>query len=309
MDCLDFINSCYMRFGIFDKFRINGFQLTVNSFIENFPLKTRKINLIWKIFHIYLCARLCYNRKKEKDSMHMIIDWKKLNPLEQSIYKQLVLYAGENTSIKISEAALYCGCSVSKISKFVKKLGFDNFKQFAAFLQGKEPEKKSCSSELERIRQFTEEFDFRIVENFIEQLEKHKKIIILGYGPSYYCAQYFEYKLRLQSEAFIIAVPDLVTAKELMDSTTLLVVFSATGHFTSFQEICEEAKIKGCDTLMIVEEYHVDLLEQYENVCFLTHSAQPSELKPYEKSRTVFFIFIEEVIFRILERKGKIWRH
>ena len=66
MDCLDFINSCYMRFGIFDKFRINGFQLTVNSFIENFLLKTRKINLIWKIFHIYLCARLCYNRKKRK---------------------------------------------------------------------------------------------------------------------------------------------------------------------------------------------------------------------------------------------------
>lgn len=72
----------------------------------------------------------------------MIIDRKKLNPLEQLIYKQLVVYAEENTSIKISEAALYCGCSVSKISKFVKKLGFDNFKQFAAFLQGKEPEKR-----------------------------------------------------------------------------------------------------------------------------------------------------------------------
>lgn len=239
----------------------------------------------------------------------MIIDRKKLNPLEQSIYEQLVAYAEENTGIKISEAALYCGCSVSKISKFVKKLGFENFKQFAAFLQGKEPEKKVCSSEMERIRQFTEEFDFHIVENFIEQMERHKKIIILGYGPSYYCAQYFEYKLRLQSDAFIIAVPDLVTAKELMDSATLLVILSATGHFTSFQEICEEARMKGCDTLMIVEEYHADLLEQYENVCFLTHSVQSPELKPYEKSRTVFFIFIEEVIFRLLERKGKVWKH
>lgn len=236
----------------------------------------------------------------------MIIDWKKLNPLEQSIYKQLVLYAEENTSIKIAEAALYCGCSVSKISKFVKKLGFDNFKQFAAFLQGKEPEEKVCSSELERIRRFTEEFDYRIVEKFIEQLEQHKKIIILGYGPSYYCAQYFEYKLRLQSDAIIIAVPDLVTVREIMDSATLLVVLSATGHFASFQEICSEAKVKGCDTLMLVEEYHVDLLEKYENVCFLTHSTQSSKLKPYEKSRTVFFIFIEEVIFRLLEKKKKL---
>ena len=236
----------------------------------------------------------------------MIIDRKKLNPLEQSIYEQLVLYAEESTSIKISEAAARCGCSASKISKFVKKLGFDNFKQFVAFLQGKEPERRVCSNELERIRAFTEEFDPRIVENFIEQLDKHKKIIILGYGPSYYCAQYFEYKLRLQSDAFIIAVPDLVTVRELMDSTTLLVILSATGHFASFSEICEDARTKGCDTLMIVEEYHTDLLEDYENVCFLTHSAQSTELKPYEKSRVVFFIFIEEVIFKLLERKKKL---
>lgn len=233
----------------------------------------------------------------------MVINRKKLNPLEQSIYEQLVLYAKENPNIKISEAAAYCGCSTSKISKFVKKLGFENFKQFVAFLQGKEPEKKVCSTELERIRNFTEEFDSHVVDSFVEQLDKHKKIILLGYGPSYYCAQYFEYKLRLQSDAFIIAVPDLVTVRELMDSTTLLVIFSATGHFASFKEICDDARQKGCDTLVIVEEYHTDLLADYENVCFLTHSAQSPDLKPYEKSRIVFFIFIEEVIFKLLERK------
>lgn len=233
----------------------------------------------------------------------MIINRKKLNPLEQSIYEQLVLYAKESPNIKISEAATHCGCSTSKISKFVKKLGFDNFKQFVAFLQGKEPERKICSNELERIRDFTEEFDSHVVDTFVEQLDGHKKIIILGYGPSYYCAQYFEYKLRLQSDAFIIAVPDLVTVTELIDSTTLLVIFSTTGHFTSFKEICEDAKTKGCDTLMIVEEYHTDLLDDYENVCFLTRSTQSPDLKPYEKSRIVFFIFIEEVIFKLLERK------
>lgn len=233
----------------------------------------------------------------------MIIDLNKLNPLEQEIYNKLMLHAKDNASLKIAEASSLCGCSTSKISKFVKKLGFDNFKQFVTFIQGKEPPQKEYSSELKRIHAFTEEFDTHIVDNFIELMDKHRKIIIFGYGPSYYCAQYLEYKLRIQYDAFVIAVPDLVTAQNLIDNTTLLVILSTTGHFASFKEICESTKEKGGDILLIVEEYHPDLLEDYDNICFLTHSTQAANLAPHEKSRTIFFIFIEEVIFKLLKRK------
>lgn len=233
----------------------------------------------------------------------MIIDLNKLNPLEQDIYNKLMVYTKDNASLKIAEASSLCGCSTSKISKFVKKLGFDNFKQFVTFTQGKELPRKEHSSELERIRDFTEKFDSNVVDNFIDLLDKHKKIIIFGYGPSYYCAQYFEYKLRIQYDAFIISVPDIVTAQNLIDDTTLLVILSTTGHFASFKDICEKTKEKGGDILLIVEEYHTDLLNDYDNICFLTDSTQSSELAPHEKSRTVFFIFIEEVIFQLLKRK------
>lgn len=233
----------------------------------------------------------------------MIIDLNKLNTLEQDIYHRLMQYAKNGATLKISEASDLCGCSTSKISKFVKKLGFDNFKQFVLFTQGNELPQKEHSNELQRIRYFTEEFDTGLVDHFVSLLDTHKKIILLGYGPSYYCAQYFEYKLRLQCDSFIIAVPDLVTAQNMIDDSTLLVIFSTTGHFTSFKEICDTTKEKGGDTLLIVEEYHSDLLNDYDNICFLTTSTQSCDLAPYEKSRIITFIFIEEVIFRLLSRK------
>lgn len=233
----------------------------------------------------------------------MIIDLNKLNPLEQEIYAKLTSHSKEQTGLKISDAAEICGCSISKISKFVKKLGFDNFKQFASFTEGKELSTQAHSTELDRIRNFTDNFDEKIVDHFISLLENHKKIILYGYGPSFLCAQYFEYKLRIQSDAFIIAVSDLVSAQNMMDDSTLLVILSTTGHYASFKNICEEARQKGGDILLLVEEYHSDLLDDYDNICFLTHSTQSSNLKPHEKSRIVFFIFIEEVILKLIQRK------
>ena len=233
----------------------------------------------------------------------MHIDLNKLNTLEKEIYEKLLSYIGSNSSLKITEAAEVCGCSTSKISKFVKKLGFENFKQFISFISGKEIPQKKHSNELERIQKFTQEFDMELVDKFVDMLDTHKKIILFGYGPSFICAQYFEYKLRLQSDAFILAVSDLVTAQNMMDDSTLLVILSTTGHYTSFQQICSAAKEKGSDILVLVEEYHRDLLDAYDNICFLTKSTQSSDLQAHEKTRTVFFIFIEEVIFKLLERK------
>lgn len=231
----------------------------------------------------------------------MILDINRLNTLEREIYETLTQYAQTNGTLKITEAAELCDCSTSKISKFVKKLGFENFKQFMSFTQGELPVQKKRSNELERIRNFTEHFDMNMVDAFISALAGHERIIILGYGPSYICAQYLEYKLRIHSHKNIVAVPDLISAQNQIDEDTLLVIFSTTGRFTSFSQICEETRQKGGDILLLVEEYYPELLNKYENIFFLTDSTQPVELKPHEKSRTLFFIFIEEVIFKIME--------
>lgn len=234
----------------------------------------------------------------------MNIELTRLNPLEQQIYATLTDYAKEHGAFRITDAADVCNCSSSKISKFVKKLGFDNFKQFMEFTLGNEPTQKTYSGELERIRLFTEEFDYSIVQKMVTEIRSHQKIILLGFGPSFYCAQYLEYKLRiLCNTKTVVAVLDLLSAEALLDENSLLVIFSTTGHFTSFSDICQKAREKDSNTLLIIEEYSADLVNQYakENLCFLTTHVQRQDLKPYEKSRVATLIFIEEVIFRLME--------
>ena len=120
------------------------------------------------------------------------INLNNLNPLEIMIHEKLTAYSKENTSIRIVQAATICDCSVSKISKFVKKLGFANYKQYINFLYGKELPQAKVSTELNRIQQFISDFDTTMIDEFLELIMNHDKIVFFGYGPSLICAQYFE---------------------------------------------------------------------------------------------------------------------
>ena len=64
----------------------------------------------------------------------MNIDVNNLNPLEQQIHQKMTQFAAEHDPLRIGHAAELCGCSESKISKFVKNLGFDGYKQYLQFL-------------------------------------------------------------------------------------------------------------------------------------------------------------------------------
>ena len=231
-----------------------------------------------------------------------------LNSLETMIHGTLTEAAKSAEKITINKAAGLCGCSVSKISKFVKKFGFMTYKEYIAFITGKTPDPRNKtagqgSKELARIRAFIDDFDAGVVDEFIELLGKYDKIILFGYGPSLICAQYFEYKLRIATSKAVMTASDEATAQTLLDEKSLFVVFSTTGRFRSFSEILTYAKQKQAGALMIVEEYNASLLDDCENIIYLTKTAQDESLPPYEKSRLVFFIFIEEVVLRLLEKR------
>ncbi|MDY0290209.1 MAG: hypothetical protein RBR15_15390 [Sphaerochaeta sp.] len=127
------------------------------------------------------------------------IDFTALNALERTIHERLQGSAKVLPTLTITEAARLCGCSVSKVSKFSKKLGFPNFKQYVAFLYDREKEHKETSSELERIQAFITHFDRRLVDEMIDLIAGHERIVLFGYGPSLLCAQYIEYRLRTAS--------------------------------------------------------------------------------------------------------------
>lgn len=227
------------------------------------------------------------------------IDFNRINPFEQQIYDQLLASAKEHPSIKITQAAEICSCSMSKISTMVKKLGFSNYKQFMDFLYGREIPVKKTSSELERLKRFIDDFDSTLVDQFIELMEQHEKIILYGYGPSFICAEYFEYRLRTCSGKFV-QVGDEISFEAMVDQNTLVVVFTTTGTFRSFEDVYRMTKQKGGTVIIIMEEYNTDLLNHCDQIFWLCKYPQAEGLRPHEKSRTVFFIFVEEILHKLL---------
>jgi DNA-binding MurR/RpiR family transcriptional regulator len=229
------------------------------------------------------------------------IDLNNLNTLEKEIYNTLTQKALSIPNIKIIQAAEFCNCSISKISKVVKKLGFKNYKQFMSFLYGETISVTFTSNELNRIKQFIDDFDAQVVDDFIELINKHERIILFGYGPSYIVAQYFEYKLHTITNKYSIAMQDALSVKNMADNKSLLVIFTATGTFKSFEDIYRTAKEKDCTVSVVSEEYNPSLVNTCDNLFWLSKYNQPSELRPHEKSRTIFFIFIEEVIHKLMQ--------
>lgn len=225
-----------------------------------------------------------------------------LNPLEQQIHAKLQDYSIQHSNIRISEAAELCDCSISKISKFVKKLGFKNYKQYLDFLYGREISSEEQSDELTRISKFIDEFDEKNVAELISLIESHDKIILFGYGPSLICAQYFEYRLRTNTNKAIFAVADEISISSMTDESSLLILLTVTGTFHTFENIYNAAKSKACEVAMVVEEYNTDLFKQCDHIFCLSKYNQPVDLLPYEKSRTVFFIFLEEVIQKLMKK-------
>jgi DNA-binding MurR/RpiR family transcriptional regulator len=227
------------------------------------------------------------------------IDTGKLNALEKSIYERIEKIAG-NEDLTITRAAALCGCSVSKISKLARRLGFADYKQYIRYISGKEILQPDPSPELQRISGFLEQFDDSLTNQILDAINRHDRIVLFGYGPSFYCLQYFEYKLRFATNKTIVATEDELIVRSLIDRRSLLLIFSVTGNFKSFATIYRLAQKRQGEVILIMEEYHHSLLQDYDKVLFLTESRQSDTLKPYEKSRTVFFIFIEEIMRKII---------
>lgn len=226
------------------------------------------------------------------------IDLNKLNPLEKELYTLIRDYANENDKMRITDVAAYCDVSPSKISKFVKKMGFANFKQYRDFLNN-DTLPSTSSNELRRLLGFVKDFDDSLVQEMVTTIEKYSKIILFGYGPSLLCAQYFEYRLRTCTNKTIVATSDELSISSIIDDQTLIIILTVTGTFSSFETIYAKAQHKKSEVVMVVEEYNKSLLSQCDRIFWLSKEKQPDLLKPYEKTRTVFFIFFEEVVLRL----------
>lgn len=223
-----------------------------------------------------------------------IINKDLLNPLEKNIYSILFSAIRKNDTLSVTDAAEMCGCSPSKISKFVKKLGFKNYREYAAFIT-----EKACTvipDEQERLEKFLQSFNKEVIIQFIQYIKKFEKIILFGYGPSFIVGQYFEYKLRSISNIPVWAVPHETSINNFLSNNNLIIIFSVTGKFKSFKSLYDNVISKNGKVAFILEESSAEFIEIYDFIIILSNYIQNSDLLPHEKTRTTLFTFIEEVI-------------
>jgi DNA-binding MurR/RpiR family transcriptional regulator len=233
------------------------------------------------------------------------VDTTRLTPLERRVIDGLVAHAQHHPSFRIAEAAEICGCSISQVSKAIRKAGFSGYKDFIRVLYAGEPPHEPALDELARLKRVIEEFDVAAVDEFASLIDRHERIVLFGYGPSLISAQYFEYKLRLCSGAFVTTAQDEESARSLVEQASLLVIFTATGRYRSFGILAREASAKGAEVVVVSEEFNPQLLDICNRYVVLTRHTQADTLKPHEKTRTVFFIFLEEVVARFQRRRAQ----
>ncbi len=224
------------------------------------------------------------------------VDYNNLNLLEKRLLDGTRESIQHNPKISITDLSKCFDVSTSKISKFVKKLGFDSFKEYKSFIVGKESESRTSqvSDELQRINDYINHFDEQLAYDFWIKIKDCNKLVIYGLGPSYICADYFAYRLRTFSDVFSLATNDLTVVKNADNSDTKLLVLSTTGLFKPLKDDLNDLNYK--EIIFLFEEFRHFPDLQRNTLFYLTKSTGDNSLKPYEKSRTLFFIFLEEII-------------
>ncbi len=225
------------------------------------------------------------------------INFKILNELEQTIHKQLSAALLDDNLLSITNAAKLCDVSPSKISKFCKKLGFENYKQYKIYITtGKLIPFNNKSEELQRLEKYIKTFNPNTSTKLAKLIHKSNRIILCGMGPSLIAVEYFAYRLRIVTCCDVMTSNEDFFMKNHMTNNSLLIIFTATGLFQSYANIVNYCESNNFKYIIICEENnHIDEYAN-KNLLYLTNSTQVNKKLPYEKTRTIWFIYIEEVL-------------
>lgn len=230
-----------------------------------------------------------------------IINFKNLNSLEQKIHATLITGWQQNILAKdssIQTLANYCNVSESKISKFVRKSGFNSLKSYREFITN-DRGNFNWHNELEKLIFLTQNYDTTIVDDVINEMNNYSKIIIFGYGPSYIAGQYFAYKLNFKNDKFVLAINDELLLNNIIDKQTLVIFLSETTRFKSFKATVDAVNSKDATSLFIVGEFIFAPELSEQKIVYLTEFKPDNSKKAFEKTRIHFFLFFEMIIEKL----------
>ncbi|WP_261884329.1 MurR/RpiR family transcriptional regulator [Vibrio pelagius] len=230
-----------------------------------------------------------------------------LNNLEKKILREITPILEKERNISISKASEQLNISPSKLSKFVRRMGFENFKEFKR-LHNKNDEIEMSSvctiqnSHLSSIQTFLENFNQELVDSFYNEMQKYQNIVLYGAGPSFACAAYFSDRIQMVTQKRATAVSDMNMLQHYCNQDTLLITISTSGLYDNYTNLI---KVNSGEKLFLFEDLvNLPELTSYK-VFYLTRVSQNNKIKQYKRPRTLFFIFLEEVIEKLIQNAEK----
>ena len=200
--------------------------------------------------------------------------------------------------MSITDLAKSCNVSISKITKYSKKLGFDGYKELKYEINKSKNNNltlRSYDYQRQKINTFFENFDPVKMDNLMKYINSSEKVYFYGRGPSLKVAEYYVPRLRVATNKNIVSnydeyLFDIDLLKK--EENKLMIILTISGKTPQVHEIIKVCKECGIRTV-VISGY---VSEKLEKNCDLYINLLPRK-ELYDKrvirGRTLFYIYLE----------------
>lgn len=234
-----------------------------------------------------------------------------LSATDIAISDKIISHTDKVLQMNISELAIFCGVSVSKISKYSKKLGFNGFKDFIFQLKidynNSRDKGGAFDYQKDKINLFFEDYNPEIVENIQNIIMNSNKIYLFGRGPSHNVCEYYTPRLRVATGKNFISdydeyLFDLDYFNQNENDKKTAIILTVSGKSKKVHEMLKICNDRNITTICISSYYNDKLAKNSTEYLSLINRKEVFD-KSVIRGRTLFFIFLEILTQDFLDKK------
>ncbi|WEM44526.1 MurR/RpiR family transcriptional regulator (plasmid) [Photobacterium sp. DA100] len=212
-----------------------------------------------------------------------------------------------NPTKNIEELAAEIGVSTASITRFCKKLGLNNFKEFLYLYQNQldseNPEFTETRTLQNEYFEMLQQFDQCLIQDdidvFCELIHKHRVIYVFGLGYSAFAAHDLKFRLtRLGKCVEIVHDNDSIEMiSSIIGEGELVLLLSLKGNNNRMVQSAKRMKEKGVKLLCITANESSRLLDYADNT-LLTVSLKGEESTGMISGQLPMLIAFDHIYFR-----------
>lgn len=224
------------------------------------------------------------------------------NDINYNIALFLINNIGNIEAYNITELSKKCFVSQATVSRFIKKLGFEDYNSFKSEclnymdeIKNKKIEESTNIESLNKeLKLFKDKFNNIDIENIVLTLKKYNKIYISGLNYCYLMAQYFQMECFPLENITIKVIEDNEEIQNI-EKDSLLIILTTTGNYFNINRIVKEyIKNSNCEKILIsIRELDEKIKALFDKKYILN---MDSNIKD---SRYIMMVLIDNIIDRV----------